>query len=182
VQKWIVRLAGGAASGAAATVAMTGWMLATAPRDPGFELPPHRIVRRAAQRLGIPVRPADPKLIPATTVAHFAFGSAGGAGYALLRRRPSLPSALAYATGIWASSYAGWAPALRLIPPPQRDDRHRQVLTFTAHLVYGAALGLATRRLLGGDAARGRPSEDATRRQPDENAVGIVAPAIGSPT
>jgi hypothetical protein len=154
VQKWIARLVRGASSGAVATTAMTGWMLATAPRDRRFEQPPHRIVRRAAQRLGAPVRPSDRRLIPLAALAHFAFGAAGGAGYALLRPRPTMPSAIAYATGIWATSYAGWAPALRLMPSPPRDDRHRQVLTFTAHLVYGAALALAARRLSQGNAAR----------------------------
>ena len=162
MRTWIARIARGAASGAAATAVMTGWMLATAPRDPRFEQPPHRIVRRAARRLGVPVRRRDPRLVPATAVAHFAFGAAGGAGYALLRRQPSLPTALAYATGIWATSYAGWAPALRLIPAPPHDDRHRQVLTFTAHLVYGAALALAARRLLGD---RPRPADSSAPAQ-----------------
>lgn len=142
------RIVTGAVSGGLATVVMSGWMLATAPRRRRMEQPPEHIVRRAAQRLGVPVRPADRRLVPVAALAHLGFGAAGGVGYAALVRRPSLGTAVPYALGIWATSYLGWAPALGLIPPPNRDDRHRQLLTFGAHLVYGVALaGVAGRAL-----------------------------------
>jgi hypothetical protein len=125
---------------------MSGLMLVVAPRRRRMEQPPEHIVRRAAQRLGVPARPADRRLVPVAALAHLGFGAAGGLGYTALVRRPSPRTGIAYAMGIWATAYLGWAPGLRLMPPPHRDEPRRQLLTFGAHLVYGAALAWVAAR------------------------------------
>ncbi len=176
------RLAVGAASGAAATAVMTGWMLATAPRGRQLEQPPQRIVRRAAQRLGVPVRRGDRRLVPVTAVAHLGFGAVGGVGYTALVKRPSLGTGVPYALGIWASSYLGWAPALRLMPAPRDDDRHRQLLTFSAHLVYGAVLALVADHFLSAGAAgrhgAQREGDDGRDLSATAAQIGVGGPAL----
>jgi hypothetical protein len=46
---------------------------------------------------------------------------------------------------VWLGSYAGWIPALDLLPPPDRDRRGRPPSMIVAHWVYGAALGASLR-------------------------------------
>jgi hypothetical protein len=158
------RLVAGAASGVAATVAMSGWMLVVAPRGRRMEQPPEHIVRRAAQRLGVRARPADRRLVPVAALAHLAFGTAGGLGYTTLVRRPALRTGIPYALGIWATSYLGWAPGLRLMPPPHRDEPRRQLLTFGAHLVYGAALAWVAARAVPDSARTGGTADSPANR------------------
>jgi hypothetical protein len=42
---------------------------------------------------------------------------------------------------VWAASYLGLLPALRLLPPATNHPRHRTALMIAAHLVWGSALG-----------------------------------------
>ncbi|MEH1166963.1 DUF6789 family protein [Micromonospora sp. CPCC 205539] len=136
------RVAHGALAGVGATVAMTG-VLAVGRRLGGYpEQPPKRLVRRFARRAGMSARRQSPGVRAAWPLAHFGFGAAYGAGYALAVRRSSASRGIAAGLGLWASSYLGWVPALGLLPPPQRDDPARAVTTFAAHVVYGAVLGV----------------------------------------
>jgi hypothetical protein len=147
----------GAAEGAAATLAMSAVMLAA--RRAGWlgEPPPRRIVRLALRRAGAaPRREGTKDVLGAVT--HLAFGAAAGAlfeaGWARQGRRGAGPLAgAAFGAAVWLVSYAGWIPALRILPPPQRDRPGRPGWMLLAHLVYGAALGaLADRRKAAGEA------------------------------
>ena len=92
------------------------------------EQAPTQITDRLLQRFGLADAVSDEATRDALAAAnHVAFGAVGGAGFALLTKRlprsiPLIPAGMAYALGIWAISYAGWAPALRLMPPPEKDE------------------------------------------------------------
>ncbi len=87
------------------------------------------------------------------TFAHFAFGSVAGAGYGALtsalprlaprldRAPPAVRGAL-YGIGLWAVSYGVAIPSLGLLAPPTGDRPGRQARIITAHLLYGATLGV----------------------------------------
>jgi hypothetical protein len=129
--------------GALATLAMSSLMLAS--QRAGFlrKYPPERVVERAAHAAELPI---DEETVDvAASVAHVGFGMAGGAVFGLLRPRlPAIPSeafAVAWALVIWAGSYFGWVPALRIIPSPTEDRPGRAWTMALAHVVYGLALG-----------------------------------------
>ncbi len=137
------RTVAGGLAGAAATAVMTGWMAAGRLSGRHGEPPPKRLVRRIARRVGLPASRHGPGTWLAAGAAHLGFGATGGAAYATAVRRSTVPRGIAFALTVWAVSYAGWIPALRLMPPPGRDNRRRAWTTLTAHVVYGAVLGAA---------------------------------------
>jgi hypothetical protein len=135
----------GAVAGSAATLAMSGAMLAA--QKAGFIRlqPPERITAKALEALGEGdiSEPAEKAL---STVNHFAFGATAGALFALLHRKLDLPIApstqgIFFGLLVWGTSYEGWVPALRIMPPVERDDPGRPAAMAVAHVVYGAILG-----------------------------------------
>jgi hypothetical protein len=141
------RAAAGGLAGAAATVPMTGWMLAGQLTGRHGEQSPKRLVRVAARRLGLPARRRGTGTLLSYTAAHLAFGAGCGTVYSVLTRRSSAARGAAFGLAVWAVSYAGWVPALRFMPPPTRDVPRRAWTTMTAHLVYGMALGAGLDRM-----------------------------------
>lgn len=133
----------GATAGIAATAVMTAALLVQAAVTRG-ELEPKRITEWVVARLGLEL--SEPALDFATGVNHLAFGTSMGALYGLWRgrrdtaARPAL-SGVAYGIGVWASSYAGWVPALGIMPPPHRDKPGRAARIHVSHWIYGATLG-----------------------------------------
>lgn len=115
-------------------------------------LPPSKITDAMLSFVGarpfVP-RPAKKAL---TAMNHFAFGGACGAlfgvGHALLVQREtrarveraSVVAGLAFGTAVWAVSYAGWVPALGIMPAPKHDRAGRPTSMVIAHWVYGAVL------------------------------------------
>lgn len=142
-------MAAGAASGALATLPMTAVMLAAQRLGMvGPRLPPTRIAAAGLDALGADGAPRGLRRA-AGALLHVAFGAAMGAVYAWgsgrLRRRGPLAGA-AFATALWAGSYAGWIPALGILPPPDRDRPGRPASMIVAHWVYGAALDAGVSR------------------------------------
>ena len=146
----MTRAVGGAVAGLAATGTMTAVMIAAQRAGLLGTMPPLKIVEsllgRARSR-----RPPRAASKPLATIAHLGFGAAAGAGYGIVarRRRPLATAATRgalYGTAVWLVSYAGWIPALRILPPPTRDRPDRQSAMLAAHLVYGGVLGTLTRR------------------------------------
>lgn len=135
------RTAAGGLAGAAATVAMSGWMLAGQLTGRHGEQPPKRLVRRISRRIGLPARHHGAGTRLMTAVAHLGFGTSCGALYATAVPRSTTPRGIEFGLGVWAASYAGWIPALGLLPPPGRDNPRRAWTIATAHVVYGAVLG-----------------------------------------
>lgn len=142
-------LAGGAA-GLAAAVPMTATMAALFPALPPEDqhpLPPRHVVERVTAEAGVDDDLSEPEKQGVTTVAHLGYGATTGALYGLIRPHVPLPGAVAgvaYGLAVWAGSYMGLLPALRLYPHAKDDSAERDALMIAAHVVWGATLGLVT--------------------------------------
>lgn len=144
---WAAAVVRGASAGALATGAMTVPLAALHERERLGPTPPVRITRSLLRRLGLtPGRRANAGL---AALAHLGFGTSLGALFGLLLRRPrsrvaTVGAAVGYAAGVWTLSYAGWIPALGILPRPDRDRPARPAVTLLSHVVYGIALGVFT--------------------------------------
>jgi hypothetical protein len=140
----VLALRGGAA-GALATGAMSLAMAIA--KNVGLlgEAPPRKLTRRLLRRMGVSSRGRPLDL--ASLAAHFGFGIAAGAAFAVAERgRASLLRGGAYGALIWAATYAGLIPKLRLMRSPEKDRPGRPTSMVVAHLVYGATLGATLAR------------------------------------
>jgi hypothetical protein len=88
---------------------------------------------------------------PAMVAEHLGVGAAGGVLFALVSGviRPAPIAGVLTGLAIWKASYDGWIPALRIMPPPEKDESRRQRTMLIAHVVYGLSLAPAFRRLNG---------------------------------
>jgi hypothetical protein len=143
----------GAGAGALATGAMSALMVAAERAGLMGRHPPEAIAETILDGAGVEVGSEALENAVATAL-HFAFGAAAGAVFEVgrrrlpLDRRAAVPAGAAWGLAVWAVSYAGWVPWLRILPPPDEDRLDRQLTMVAAHLVYGATLGaiLARRR------------------------------------
>jgi hypothetical protein len=137
-EPWYRRTARGALAGGVATAAMSAVQFPTAVAS-GRRPPPLEITHRF--HLGFGRRPDPATVLVKGFVLHFAFGTACGALYATFApRRFREITASAYAGLLYAGSYRGILPAMRLHPHSGKDDTRRQVANFVAHAVYGVTL------------------------------------------
>jgi hypothetical protein len=135
-------------AGAAATAPMTATMIAlhkALPGEPERPLPPREIAQNAASAADLP----DPGT-GATLSAHFAYGAATGMAYLPFAGKsgmnPALEGAL-FGLAVWGGSYLGVMPKTGLYRSATEDPAARNVLMITAHLVWGASLGLIFHKL-----------------------------------
>lgn len=145
-------IARGAAAGAVATLAHTAVMAAARRRGALGEPPPKKITRAAAEKTAPAIAHDEAALDVATIAMHFGFGAVTGALYAFMNPRPesvTVMSGVRFGTMVWTTSYAGWVPALGIMPMPQNDKKGRPTAMIAAHWAYGAALALTLRRLRG---------------------------------
>jgi hypothetical protein len=142
----LIGAAAGAGGGAAATGVMSAVLAVSSARGWLGTPPPALIVEKATP----PMSPAA--TATATAVSHVAYGVGAGAVYGFLgghRRQPAvvaLLSGVGFGLAVWAASYEGWVPAAGIMPPAHRDRPGRSATMLVAHVVYGAVLGLSTRR------------------------------------
>ena len=132
-----------------ATLAMSIPMLAAGRLGVMGTQPPQAIVQRTLGWTSrLPWRRGQTDTL--SSAAHIGFGAAAGIGFSLARQAlpaANLPGAgIVYALGVWASAYLGWVPALGILPRADRDRPGRPIVMIVAHVVYGAILGLLTRR------------------------------------
>jgi hypothetical protein len=147
----LVGLARGAAGGVGATAAMSAVMLAAQKVGLMGELPPQKITDHILGARGRRARYLTPRPARRALAAlnHFAFGATCGAlfgvarevwGARAMRPAPRLAAGLAFGTAVWALSYAGWVPAARIMPMPQRDRSGRPTSMVLAHWVFGGVI------------------------------------------
>lgn len=144
------RLLFGALAGIAATFAMTAAARAMHRRLPPAErypLPPREIVEGAHPAIRERVPEAERGRQSTTMAAHFGYGAATGALYALVRRGGGIVPGAAYGVLIWAVSYFGLMPGLRILRPAHDHPRHRNALMIAAHVVWGGTLATTLREL-----------------------------------
>ncbi len=136
----------GAESGVLATAAMSAVMLAGDRAGLMSDQPPKRIVRALLPGHGHRPKRGERVL---GALAHFGFGAAGGAAFALLcgGRRAPVTLGVTYGLAIWFVSYQGWVPKLGVLPPIPEDRPGRQAVMAAGHVVYGATLALAANGL-----------------------------------
>jgi uncharacterized membrane protein YagU involved in acid resistance len=140
-------------AGALATAPMTVAMelaFRGLPRYARYPLPP-RLITDEVDAVAGRVLPRDEgSHLAATLVAHFGYGAVAGGGFALVPVRGvvrSMVCGVGYGLALWAASYAGWLPAVRLMPSLDEQPRERTALMVGAHVVWGACLGLLVRML-----------------------------------
>lgn len=112
--------------------------------------PPPEVIAEQANEPAIDAGVLSPSLRrPAMVADHVGFGAAGGALFGLIAGVVPPTPLLGVLTGlaIWKISYDGWIPALRIMPPPEKDERGRQVTMVAAHIAYGLSLAATFRRL-----------------------------------
>lgn len=148
----------GFAAGTAATVAMSTAMVLLQRAGAMGQMPPQVITDHGLTKAGAfdAKSPAArrPMRRGLATLLHFAFGGAAGMVFESVRARvaprvspPVLyGSAAAFGALLWVVSYAGWVPALGIMPRPQHDRPGRPTSMVLAHLVWGAALAGGLRR------------------------------------
>ena len=146
----------GALSGAIATVPMTVAMVAmhrALPPSEKYPLPPSLITENLEQKAGV-VDQVDRKEHRALTmVSHFGYGALCGGLFALAlhtrapRTSTSVGAGVLFGLGVWGTSYLGLLPALRLLGSAKNIPPRRNALMIAAHVVWGAALGLALKAL-----------------------------------
>ncbi len=129
-------VAHGAARGVVAAMAMTGIRAVTGGLGMVLETPPQAIIRRRAARLIERVQPQ--RRDAAIELAHWAYGAAGGATYALLppayRRRSW--GGVGYGLVVWTSFELVIAPALGIGRTRARPTLERLALG-ADHFLYG---------------------------------------------
>jgi hypothetical protein len=148
----------GAVSGLVATIPMTVAMILIQrllPWTDRLTLEPRRISDDMLDRSGVEPHLPEQAQKQVSLVAHFGYGAATGVAYGIADDYLPVPRGLRgpiYGLLVWAASYAGWLPAIGMLPPPHRRPLGRNLLLIVAHLVWGVAAE-QTERLL-----RGLPS------------------------
>jgi hypothetical protein len=141
----IRKLEQGISAGALATMPMTAVMIGAQHLGLLGKAPPAKITDAMLDKADVDAAPSERRLL--TAVSHFGFGAAAGALYSVLRPgRPSLArgalEGIAFGTAVWGASYAGWVPALGIMPPPTQDRKDRQSTMVVAHWIFGAVVGM----------------------------------------
>jgi hypothetical protein len=142
------RLLLGALAGMAGTAAMTAAMARLHQRLPAEErypLPPREITGVVMDE-GPHER--DHRVGDWAVAAHFGFGALAGALMAACRfpMKP-LPAALG-GVGVWAGSYFGCVPALKILKPAEEHPLRRNALMSGVHLIWGSVLALTYQELM----------------------------------
>jgi uncharacterized membrane protein YagU involved in acid resistance len=138
----------GAIAGLAATAPMTAAMLYLHRRLPLQErqpLPQRGIIDNLTRRFHQEERLTESEEMALSFASHFAYGAAMGGIYSFIYRRLRLPapvSGVFYGLALWVTSYLGWLPSARILPPATEETPARNFLMIFAHVVWGVSLDL----------------------------------------
>ncbi len=153
---------GGAVAGAVATIPMSAVMFAADKMGLMGRHPPEVITTTGLEAAG--GHPRDETKAATAIVGHVAFGAAAGVVFGLLYRHteslgPPIARGIGYGLVVYTVSYAGWIPALNIMPSPPHDRPGRPSSMVAAHVVFGAALAVLVDWLVArrSDASPNRP-------------------------
>ena len=142
------RLLLGGIAGFVATLPMTMAVRAIHRRLPARErypAPPRELLDATVEAANAALEEESARDL--TIAAHYLYGAGSGALVAALLPRPGIGAGAAAGAAIWAGSYLGWIPAVRLLKPASRHPARRNAMMIAAHLVWGAATAIALREL-----------------------------------
>lgn len=152
------RVAAGAAAGLAGSVGLLLLQLASQRWLPE-SMPSYRedpgdfIVRKARGQLPSGARERTPRPLEKATAQALAagYGMTAGASYGLLRPRPGsgVAEGIGFGLATWAAGYAGWLPALQLLPRLSEQPRSAALGPAVRHVLYGLLTVAVYRRLNG---------------------------------
>jgi uncharacterized membrane protein YagU involved in acid resistance len=137
----------GGLAGLAATLPMTALMEIWHRRLPAHErrpLPPRQITSELLRKIGLHRHLDEPEKTGLTGLAHLSYGAAVGGVYGLLGEKvvpAGAASGAVYGISVWAVSYLGLMPALRLLSPATKHPARRNALMIAAHLMWGSFTG-----------------------------------------
>jgi uncharacterized membrane protein YagU involved in acid resistance len=117
-------------------------------------LPPREITGELAERIGKAAELTENQLVAATLLSHFAYGAAAGATFGLFQKSVPLANRLKGVLAglmLWAGSYLGWLPAMKILKPATQHPWRRNLLMILAHVVWGLTLGEVNRKLQAGN-------------------------------
>lgn len=140
----------GALAGTIATLPMTLFMLATQrflPEGQRYDLPPEIITRDLAARVHLKPFLRKRQVLGATLISHFGYGAVAGALYRPLKRKRLILApvqGLCFGLLVWAVSYLGLLPLLRLSASGPQEPLRRNLMMIAAHVVWGMTLGVIT--------------------------------------
>jgi uncharacterized membrane protein YagU involved in acid resistance len=162
----------GAVAGALATLPMTMVMSRLSRELSDVEeedLPPETVTENLSSKLGAEgwVEEVGPGL--AASIVHYGAGAVAGAAYgplSKLSRGQPVASGIGYGIAVWAASYGGWLPALRLYPPLKKQSRRRAGLILASHIVWGATLGVLVAATRAVEEASEEAEREARRQKP----------------
>jgi len=144
----------GAVAGVGGTVVMTVPILVSQRLHLLHTPPPVEISANVARRTWL-LPDRSHRSFPIVWIgAHLGYGMACATVYSLIRRYlPERDSwaGLTFGLGVWAVSYLGFVPALRLYPWPADDSRPRQIVLTVAHAFFGLTVAGLTSRLRGAE-------------------------------
>jgi uncharacterized membrane protein YagU involved in acid resistance len=118
------------------------------PGEPDEPLPPRGITENAAEAAGAGEhmdRMNEDSRTATALAAHFGFGAAAGVAYVPLAGKSGLPPAAEgalFGLAVWGGTYLGLMPATGLYKSATNEPGARNLLMITAHLVWGASLGV----------------------------------------
>jgi len=146
----------GALAGTLATLPMTLFMLAThrfLPKGQRYDLPPEIITQELAHRVRLKPFLNKQQIQVATLLSHFGYGAGMGVLYRFVWRRPRLRGkrhlvapvqGLLFGLAVWAGSYLGLLPLLRMAAAGHREPKHRNLMMIVAHGVWGVSTGVTS--------------------------------------
>lgn len=83
----------------------------------------------------------------ATLAYHFLYGGVTGAFFGGLFQRRNSIAGSAFGVAVWAASYLGWIPAVRILRFGTDHPARRNGLMLIAHLIWGGSLAVGLREL-----------------------------------
>ena len=120
------------------------------------EMPPYRVVDRAAavaaQSAEAGGQVEEEQRTVAMITSHTLYGVLGGVFYALIQDELELPAAIAgptFGLALWAAGYLGWMPATGVLPEPWDQEAGDALTPVAAHLIFGLTLGVVERQIRG---------------------------------